>query len=104
MTDEKGLACYWGYGKIINQYTGKTMASSLMGRRALRLAICGMFLIGSPAYYNGKYGQLGSGILEMFYEVNEDQEQLLEDARINPTVNHPVFTFITSRERTTQSI
>jgi len=108
MTDEKGLACYWGYGKIINQYTGKTMASSLMGRRALRLAdMWDVFNGLAPAYYNenGKYGgQLGSGILEMFYEVNEDQEQLLEDARINPTVNHPVFGFTITRERTTQSM
>ena len=108
MTDEKGLACYWGYGKIINQYTGKTIASSLMGRRALRLAdMWDVFNGLAPAYYNenGKYGgQLGSGILEMFYEVNEDQEQLLEDARINPTVNHPVFGFTITRERTTQSM
>lgn len=108
MTDEKGLACYWGYGKIINQYTGKTMASSLMGRRALRLAdMWDVFNGLAPAYYNenGKYGgQLGSGILEMFYDVNEDQQQLLEDARINPTINHPVFGFTITRERTTQSM
>jgi len=108
MPDNKGLACYFGYGKIINQYTGKTIASSLMGRRALRLAdMYDCFNGLAPAYFNenGTHGgQLGSGIIEMFYDANDDQQKLLEIARINPTVMHPVFGVTNTRERTTQSL
>ncbi len=106
--DNKGLACYWGWAKVLNQYTGGTITSSLMGRRALRLAdMYDVFNGLAPAWYNedGTHGgQLGSGIVEMFYDATESEQTLLENARINPTIIHPVFGCVLTRERTCQSL
>jgi len=108
MTDEKGIAFYWGHGKIKNTYTGEFNASTLMGRVALRLADMNDVFNGlAPAFYNenGRHGgQLGSGIVEMFYDANETQQQLLADARINPIIVHPSFGTVIVRERTSQSL
>lgn len=108
MTDEKGIAFYWGHGKIKNTYTGEFNISTLMGRVALRLADMNDVFNGlAPAFYNenGRHGgQLGSGIVEMFYDANETQQQLLADARINPIIVHPSFGTVIVRERTSQSL
>lgn len=108
MTDEKGIAFYWGHGKIRNVYTGEINVSSLMGRVALRYADMNDVFNGlAPAFYNenGKHGgQLGSGIIEMFYDANEAQQELLHQARINPIVVHPSFGVVAVRERTSQSL
>lgn len=108
MTDEKGLAFYWGWGKIVNPYTGALMASSLMGRRALRLAFMDDVFNGlAPAWFNenGRHGgQLGSGIAEMFFDADETQQAALEAARINPTILHSAFGVVNTRERTSQSL
>ena len=108
MTDNKGIAFYWGWGKVINNYTGGTIASSLMGRRALRLAdMVDVFNGLAPAWYNenGTHGgQLGSGIIEMFYDADDDAQVLLEQARLNPTIMHPTFGVVNTRERTSQSL
>ena len=108
MTDNKGIAFYWGWGKVVNSYTGGTIASSLMGRRALRLAdMVDVFNGLAPAWYNenGTHGgQLGSGIIEMFFDADDDAQVLLEQARINPTVMHPTFGVVNTRERTSQSL
>lgn len=108
MVDHKGIAYYWGWGKIINPYTGSFMTSSLMGRRALRLAdMFDVFNGLAPAWFNenGTHGgQLGSGIIEMFFDADEDAQELLYQARINPTVMHPVFGVVNTRERTSQSM
>jgi len=108
MTDNKGIAFYWGWGKVSNTYTGDINMSSLMGRRALRLAdMYDCFNGLAPAMYNENAthgGQLGSGIIEMFYDANDDQQILLENARINPTVVHPAFGVCNTRERTSQSL
>lgn len=108
MTDNKGIAFYWGWGKIQNTYTGDLNASSLQGRRALRLAdMYDVFNGLAPAWYNenGTHGgQLGSGIVEMFYDADDDAQKLLEAARLNPTVFHPTFGVVLTRERTSQSM
>lgn len=108
MTDNKGVAFYWGWGKILNNYTGGIIASSLMGRRALRLAdMIDVFNGLAPAWYNenGTHGgQLGSGIIEMFFDADDDAQALLEAARINPTIMHPTFGVVNTRERTSQSL
>ena len=108
MTDNKGVAFYCGYGKIRNTYTGALNASSLMGRVALRHAHMHDVFNGlAPAFYNedGRHGgQLGAGIVEMFYDYNEDEQQELENARINPIVFHPNFGVVITRERTSQSM
>lgn len=107
MTDNKGVAFYWGWAKINNAYTGSTISSSLMGRRALRLAdMYDVFNGLAPAWYNENSthgGQLGS-VVEMFYDCNDTQQELLHAARINPTVVHPTFNTVLTRERTSQSL
>jgi hypothetical protein len=108
MTDNKGIAFYWGWGKVQNTYTGELNASSLQGRRALRLADMKDVFNGlAPAWYNenGTHGgQLGSGIVEMFYDADDDAQKLLEAARLNPTIFHPTFGVVLTRERTSQSM
>ena len=98
----KGIAFYWGWGKLLNSYTGKLIASSLQGRRALRLADMHDVFNGlAPAWFNenGTHGgQLGSGVVEMFYDADEEQQKLLEAARLNPTVMHPTFGCVLTRE------
>lgn len=108
MVDNKGIAYYWGWAKIQNAYTGSLMTSSLMGRRALRLADMHDVFNGlAPAWYNenGTHGgQLGSGIVEMFFDADDDAQELLYQARINPTIMHPTFGVVNTRERTSQSM
>jgi len=108
MTDNRGIAFYWGWGKVNNTYTGGTIASNLMGRVALRYAdMYDAFNGLAPAWYNenGTHGgQLGSGILEMFFDADETQQQALSVARINPIVMHPTFGVVITRERTSQSL
>lgn len=108
MVDHKGIAYYWGWAKIINPYTGSMITSSLMGRRALRLADMHDVFNGlAPAWFNenGTHGgQLGSGIVEMFFDADEAAQELLYQARINPTIMHPTFGVVNTRERTSQSM
>lgn len=108
MTDNKGLAFYWNWGYITNQYTGTNILSSLMGRRALRLGdMYDVFNGLAPAWYNenGTHGgQLGSGIVELTYDADDATQELLEAARVNPTIFHPAFGVVLTRERTSQSL
>lgn len=108
ITDNKGIAFYWGHGKVINNYTGGLIASTLMGRVALRYADMYDVYNGlAPAWYNenGTHGgQLGAGIVEMFYDASDSQQELLGQARVNPIVMHPTFGVVITRERTSQSL
>lgn len=106
--DNKGLAYYWGWAKVLNAYTGSLMTSSLMGRRALRLADMHDVFNGlAPAWFNenGTHGgQLGSGVVEMFFDADENAQELLYQARLNPTIMHSAFGVVNTRERTSQSM
>lgn len=108
VVDNKGLAFYWGRGIILNAYTGAEMASSLMGRVALRYAdMYDVFNGLAPAWYNenGTHGgQLGGGILRMLYDATDDQQTQLANVRVNPIVLHPTFGCVITRERTGQSM
>jgi hypothetical protein len=79
-----------------------------MGRVALRYADMYDVYNGlAPAWYNenGTHGgQLGAGIVEMFYDASESEQELLGQARINPIVMHPTFGVVITRERTSQSL
>jgi len=108
MTDNKNISFYWGWGKIYNSYTDSYLASPLTGRIALRYGdMYDIFNAGAPAWYNenGLHGgQLGSGIQELFYDADDTAQKALEDARINPIINHPTFGVMLARERTSQSL
>jgi hypothetical protein len=107
VTDEKGVAFYYGWAKVYNPYTDSKIVSSLMGKIALRHAdMYDVFNGLAPAWYNenGTHGgQLGSGILEMLYPVDETQQEALAALRINPVIIHPSFGAVIVRERTSQS-
>lgn len=104
----RGISCYWNWGIIRNLYSSSgNVASALTGEVAKKHAdtIVNGFGGIAPAWIdeNGMGGEMNSGrIVEMLYDADEAQLKDLDDNRINPIVQDPVYGVLIKSRRTTQ--
>lgn len=104
----RGISCYWNWGIIRNLYASSgNVASALTGEVAKKHADTVINGFGgiAPAWIdeNGMGGEMSSGrIVEMIYDADEAQLKDLDDSRINPVVQDPVYGVLIKSRRTTQ--
>lgn len=106
-TEGRGIYYYclsWGIHKDV--FSGRNFVCSNMGLIAGKMLDVLIYGPGGvPAWVdeNGIGGQLGSSILKFNYNATESQLQLLDQARLNPVVNDPIYGPIIKSWRTRQT-
>lgn len=106
--DNRGIYFYWNWGKVSNPYgtSNRSIKSPLTGRIATKHADMHVAFNGMPPSWvdlNGLGGQLGSGIIEL--ENDPDQEtlkKLSRDNQINPIVDSPEYGVMLEAQRTSR--
>lgn len=107
-TTDRGLYCYtlnWGIHRDV--YQSRDFLCSNMGLIAGKmLDVLNNGPGGVPAWVdeNGVGGQLGGAITKFSYPATESQLKLLDQARLNPVVNDPVYGPMIKSWRTRQVI
>lgn len=105
-TSDRGIYFYYNWGKARDTYNNSYLWSPLMGRIAGKHAdMVDVYNGLAPCWIdeNGHGGQLGSGIVEMAYDLSEGALEALDDAQINPVIFDPQYGVMIVSDRTSQT-
>lgn len=104
--NNEGLKIYWNWAKIKNTYFNNKFWTSLIGRVGIKYAQMRDIFNGlAPSWIdeNSHGGQLGSGIIEMKYDPDEDMLEELDKAGINPIIFDQSYGVMAVSQKTAQS-
>jgi hypothetical protein len=100
---DRGIYFYYNWGKARDSYNNSYLWSPLMGRIAGKHAdMVDVYNGLAPSWIdeNGHGGQLGSGIVEMAYDLSESALEALDTAQINPVIKDNQYGIMIVGDRT----